>query len=256
VKGTNFDYIPISLFLLQHFRVIQIIISIAAVVGDGFVAIGITFKNTAGPNKHQAVAVRNGADKSTFYGCSFEGYQDTLYTYSQRQFYRECDIYGTIDFIFGNAAVVFQKCNIYARLPLDGQYNVITAQGKTDENQNTGTSIHDCSIRPAEDLKSTETYLGRPWQEYSTTVYMQSFMDSLIQPSGWHSWNESNFYLDTLYYAEYDNTGPGSNTSNRVSWPGYHVINEDEANNFTVSNFIQGDDWLPVTEVPYSGGLE
>ena len=82
------------------------------------------------------MAARNGADLSTFYHCSFEGYQDTLYTHSLRQFYRECDIYGTVDFIFGNAAVVFQDCNIYPRLPLQGQFNAIsiTAQGGTDPN--------------------------------------------------------------------------------------------------------------------------
>ncbi|KAF2325140.1 hypothetical protein GH714_023163 [Hevea brasiliensis] len=87
-----------------------------AVVAPNFVGVNITFRNTAGAIKHQAVALRNGADLSTFYSCSFEGYQDTLYTHSLRQFYRECDIYGTVDFIFGNAAVVFQNCNLYPRL--------------------------------------------------------------------------------------------------------------------------------------------
>ena len=228
-------------------------------VAPGFVATDITFRNTAGAIKHQAVAVRNGADLSTFYRCSFEGYQDTLYTHSLRQFYRECDIYGTVDFIFGNAAALFQNCNIYPRLPMPGQFNPITAQGRTDPNQNTGISIHNCTIRAADDLASsnstTQTYLGRPWKEYSRTVYMQSFMDSLINTVGWREW-DGNFALSTLYYAEYNNTGPGSDTTNRVTWPGYQVIaNATDAANFTVSNFLLGDNWLPQTGVPYSGGL-
>ena len=228
-------------------------------VGPGFVATDITFRNTAGAIKHQAVAVRNGADLSTFYRCSFEGYQDTLYAHSLRQFYRECDIYGTVDFIFGNAAALFQNCNIHPRLPMPGQFNPITAQGRTDPNQNTGISIHNCTIRAADDLASsnstTQTYLGRPWKEYSRTVYMQSFMDSLINTVGWREW-DGNFALSTLYYAEYDNTGPGSDTTNRVTWPGYQVIaNATDAANFTVSNFLLGDNWLPQTGVPYSGGL-
>ncbi|KAK1583414.1 hypothetical protein Q3G72_023604 [Acer saccharum] len=234
-----------------------------AVVGQGFVGVNMTIRNTAGAIKHQAVAVRNGADMSTFYNCSFEGYQDTLYPHSLRQFYRDCDVYGTVDFIFGNAAVVLQNCNIYPRLPMQNQFNAVTAQGRTDPNQNTGISIHNCTIKAADDLasnsssdiSSTKTYLGRPWKEYSRTVYMETFMDSLIDPSGWKAWS-GDFALSTLYYAEYNNTGPGSNTTNRVTWPGYHVINEtNDAVNFTVSNFIQGNFWLPATGVPFIEGL-
>jgi pectinesterase len=79
-------------------------------------------------------------------------------------------------------------------------------------------------------------------------------MDSLIDPSGWREWS-GDFALNTLYYAEYNNTGPGSNTSNRVTWQGYQVINATDAANFTVSNFLDGDSWLPQTGVPYSSGL-
>ncbi|XP_044491710.1 probable pectinesterase/pectinesterase inhibitor 7 [Mangifera indica] len=229
-----------------------------AVVAPNFIAVNITFRNTGGAVKHQAVAFRSGADLSAFYRCSFQAYQDTLYTHSLRQFYSECDIYGTVDFIFGNAAVVFQNCSIYPQLPMSGQFNTITAQGRTDPNQNTGTSIQNCSIRAAADLASSNqkvnTYLGRPWKEYSRTVYMQSYMGSLINLAGWHEWS-GDFALSTLYYAEYDNTGPGSNTSDRVKWPGYHVINATVAANFTVSTFIDGDVWLPQTGVPYTGGL-
>ncbi|KAL8548734.1 hypothetical protein ACS0TY_007845 [Phlomoides rotata] len=123
----------------------------------------------------------------------FEAYQDTLYVHSLRQFYLQCDIYGTVDFIFDNAAVVFQTCNIYPRLPMANQVNAITAQGRTDPNQNTGISILNCSIRAADDLAQSnstiQTYLGRPWKEYSRTVYMQSFLDGLIDPAGWKEWS-------------------------------------------------------------------
>ncbi|KAL9248132.1 hypothetical protein vseg_021489 [Gypsophila vaccaria] len=227
------------------------------VSATGFVAVDLTIRNTAGAIMQQAVAVRNGADLSAFYRCSFEAYQDTLYSHSMRQFYKQCDIYGTVDFIFGNSAVVFQDCNIYPRQPLKGQFNAITAQGREDPNQNTGTSIHHCNIRPASDLASSNftvrTYLGRPWKPYSRTVYMQSYMDSFINPAGWHEWDPTP--IDTLYYAEFDNTGLGSDTSNRVTWPGYHVIDATNASDFTVSNFIMGDYWLPSTGVPYNGGL-
>ncbi|GAA0146914.1 esterase [Lithospermum erythrorhizon] len=232
------------------------------VTGQGFVGINMTIRNTAGAVKHQAVAVRNGADLSTFYKCSFEGYQDTLYTHSLRQYYRECDIYGTIDFIFGNAAVVLQNCNLYPRLPLSNQFNAVTAQGRTDINQNTGTCIHNCNIVPSLDLSAslsgngtTQTYLGRPWKEYSRTVYVQSYMDGIINKGGWIAWS-GDFALNSVYYAEYDNRGSGSVTTERVTWQGYHpVISATDASNFTVSNFIQGNQRLNNTCVPYTPGL-
>ncbi|VFQ87860.1 unnamed protein product [Cuscuta campestris] len=209
--------------------------------GDGFIAQGITFRNTAGAANHQAVAMRSGSDLSVFYRCSFEGYQDTLYAYSNRQFYRECEIYGTVDFIFGNAAVVFQNCNIYARNS-PSKTNTITAQGRTDPNQNTGISIHDSIITAASDLTgslgSVRTYLGRPWKQYSRTVIMKTSMDGLIDPAGWLPWDGA-FALSTLYYGEFANTGPGASTAGRVNWGGYHVITSAaEASQFTVGNFI------------------
>ncbi|XP_010264200.1 PREDICTED: pectinesterase 2-like [Nelumbo nucifera] len=229
-----------------------------AVLGDGFIARDITFRNSAGPANGQAVALRSGSDLSVFYRCGFEGYQDTLYVHSNRQFYRECDIYGTVDFIFGNAAVVFQNCNMFARKPKNSIVTV-TAQGRSDPNQNTGIVIHNSRITAASDLKpvqsSVKTYLGRPWRQYSRTVVLKTFLDSLIQPAGWLPWSGS-FALSTLYYGEYQNTGPGSSTANRVKWGGYHVITSvTEASKFTVGSFIVGGAWLPATNVPFTSGL-
>ncbi|XP_042512816.1 pectinesterase 2-like [Macadamia integrifolia] len=230
-----------------------------AVVGSGFIAKGITIRNTAGAQNHQAVALRSGADKSVFYQCSIEGYQDTLYVHSQRQFYKECYIMGTVDFIFGNAAVVLQNCMIYARRPIIGQECTITAQGRTDPNQNTGISIHNSRVMAGSDLARVQShvksYLGRPWKEYSRTVYLQTYLGSLIDPAGWLEWN-GNFALNTLYYGEYKNSGPGSSTARRVRWRGYHIITRAAvALQFTVGRFISGNSWLPGTGVPYTSGL-
>ena len=227
--------------------------------GDGFIAQGITFRNTAGPQNHQAVALRVGSDLSAFYQCGFEGYQDTLYALSQRQFYRECNIYGTVDFIFGNAASIFQNCNMIVRKPLPSQKNTVTAQGRTDPNQNTGIVIQNSKITASSDLEavigSYPSYLGRPWKQYSRTVVMESFLDKLINPAGWLAW-DGNFALNTLYYGEYKNSGPGSSTSERVNWGGFKVITSvSEASQFSVANFIGGQSWLPATNVPFTAGI-
>ncbi|CAA7400730.1 unnamed protein product [Spirodela intermedia] len=227
-----------------------------AVVGGGFLARDLTFQNTAGPSKHQAVALRVGSDLSAFYQCNIVAYQDTLYVHSLRQFFRDCYIAGTVDFIFGNAAVVLQNCNLQARKPNPGQKNMVTAQGREDPNQNTGISIQGCTISGASDLSSsTRTFLGRPWKKYSRTVVMQSTITSVIDPAGWFEWSGS-FALDTLTYREYQNTGAGAGTSGRVNWKGYKVITSaSEAQQYTVGNFIGGSGWLGATGFPFKSGL-
>lgn len=225
--------------------------------GKGFIARDMGFENSAGPDGHQAVAVRTGSDQSVFYRCSFDGYQDTLYAHSNRQFYRECSITGTVDFIFGNAAVVFQGCSILPREPNANQMVTITAQGKKDPNENTGISIQGCHILPFGGNITAPTYLGRPWKEYSTTVIMQTGIGSFLKPAGWLSWTGDNTEPpSTIFYAEYENTGPGSSVTNRVNWAGYKAsISSDEASKFTVNSFIQGDEWLPNTGVTYMASL-
>lgn len=231
-----------------------------AVSGRGFVARDLSFENTAGPQKHQAVALRSDSDLSVFYRCGIRGYQDTLYAHSLRQFYRECEITGTVDFIFGNGAVVLQKCQILARKGLPDQKNTITAQGRKDPYQTSGFAIQFSNISAEADLlhnssTTNTTYLGRPWKLYSRTMFMQSYMSSTISPQGWLEWN-ADFALGTLFYGEYMNYGPGASLDSRVNWPGFHAINDSsQAANFTVAQFIEGNMWLPSTGVSYTAGL-
>ncbi|XP_057433772.1 pectinesterase/pectinesterase inhibitor PPE8B-like [Lotus japonicus] len=232
-----------------------------AVSGRGFIARDITFQNTAGPENHQAVALRSDSDLSVFYRCGIFGYQDSLYAHTMRQFYRECKISGTVDFIFGDATAVFQHCQILVKKGLPDQKNTITAHGRKDPGEPTGFSIQFSNISADSDLllsanhSTTHTYLGRPWKQYSRTILMQSYISDVLRPEGWLEWN-GDFALDTLYYAEYMNHGPGAGLADRVKWPGYHVMNDSrQASNFTVTQFIEGNLWLPSTGVTFTAGL-
>ncbi|XP_019176918.1 PREDICTED: pectinesterase-like [Ipomoea nil] len=229
------------------------------VVGARFFARDITFQNTAGPANQQAVALRVGSDQSAFYRCNVIAYQDSLYVHSNRQFFVNCYVVGTIDFIFGNSAVVFQDCDIHARRPGPQQKNIVTAQGRMDRNQNTGIVIQKSRIGATPDLrpfqKEFPTFLGRPWMEYSRTVIMQSSITDVIDPAGWDIW-DGNFALNTLVYREYNNTGAGADTSRRVNWKGFKVItNSAEVVSYTPGVFIDGDNWLSGTGIPFSLGL-
>ncbi|KAG6431319.1 hypothetical protein SASPL_109398 [Salvia splendens] len=149
-------------------------------------------------------------------------------TVTHRQFYRNCIVSGTVDFIFGDSATILQNCLIIVRKPMDKQKNTVTAQGRIKKNEPTGIVIQNCKIVPEKKLEPVgmqiPTYLGRLWKENSMTLY--------------------------------NNRGPGSPIDKRVNWKGYAVMtNKDEAQRYTVGPFLQGDQWLPATTVPFSVGL-
>ncbi|XP_010547008.1 PREDICTED: probable pectinesterase/pectinesterase inhibitor 58 isoform X2 [Tarenaya hassleriana] len=229
-----------------------------AVNGEHFTAKDIGFENTAGPKGHQAVALRVSADYAVFHNCQIDGYQDTLYAHSHRQFYRDCTISGTIDYIFGDAKSFFQNCNMVVRKPMGGQSCMVTAQGRTDKRETTGIVLHNCRITgdPAyiPVKKTNKAYLGRPWKQFSRTIIMRTTIEDIIDPKGWLEWN-GNFALDTLEYAEFENKGPGSNQATRVKWPGIKKFTPRQAGEFTAGKFLQGGTWIPQTQVPYLGNM-
>ncbi|KAK9755083.1 hypothetical protein RND81_01G001400 [Saponaria officinalis] len=226
------------------------------IMGDGFMASGLTIQNTAGPDAHQAVAFRSDSDFSYIENCEFLGNQDTIYVHSLRQLFKSCRIEGNIDFIFGNAAAIFQDCAILVRPrqvnPEKGENNAIAAHGRTDPAQTTGFAFLGCLVNGTDDYMKLfynkpskhKNYLGRPWKMYSRTVYINCTLESLITPEGWLPWS-GDFALSTLYYGEFGNSGPGANVSSRVPWS--RQIPEEHISTYYVQNFLQGDEWITTT---------
>ncbi|CAA7057499.1 unnamed protein product [Microthlaspi erraticum] len=226
-----------------------------AVNGDNFMAKDIGFENTAGAARHQAVALRVSADFAVFFNCRMDGYQDTLYVHTHRQFYRDCRISGTIDFVFGDAKAVFQNCEFVIRRPMEHQQCIVTAQGRKDRRESTGIVIHnsrivgDASYRPVK--AKNRAFLGRPWKEFSRTIIMNTDIDDSIDPEGWLKWNET-FALNTLFYSEYRNRGRGSGLARRVRWKGIRRMSDRAAREFFPENFLRGNAWITPTRVPYN----
>ncbi|KAJ0031881.1 hypothetical protein Pint_13603 [Pistacia integerrima] len=227
------------------------------VIGEEFLAKSMGFWNNAGPEKRQAVAARVQSDRSIFVNCRFEGYQNTLWAQTHRQFYRNNVVLGTIDIIFGDAMAIFQNTLITVRKPLDGQQNSILAQARLDNFETTGFVLQNCRIEPHESLQSVKnnvkSYLGRPCKEYSRSVVMESTIGDFIDPEGWVAF-KGDFGIKTLYFAEYKNKGGNANTDSRVKWPGFKVIEKEEAAKYTVGSFFPGD-WITKTGVPVHLGL-
>ncbi|KAF8660176.1 hypothetical protein HU200_057741 [Digitaria exilis] len=205
-------------------------------------------------NKNAQRRRATGSSARTWGSRTRRGQRDTLYVHANRQFFRNCEVLGTVDYIFGNSAALFQNCLMTVRKPGASQSNMVTAQGRTDPNMPTGIVLQGCRIVPEQalfpDRLTIPSYLGRPWKEYARTVIMETTIGDLIKPEGWSEWM-GDIGLKTLYYAEYGNTGPGAGTSKRVNWPGYRgVIGQAEATQFTAGVFIDGMTWLKATGTP------
>lgn len=200
----------------------------AKISGNRFTAENITFSNSAGP-VGQAVALHIDADKAVFKNCKFLGNQDTMYLGGEtsRQYFVDCYIEGTTDFIFGPATAVFQNCRIRCK-----SNSYITA-ANTPKGKKFGFVFLDCKI--IADSSVTKVYLGRPWRAYSNTVFIRCEMPKQISPEGWNNWNNPE-NEKTAFYAEYKNTGEGANTSKRVAWS--KQLTEQEAKQYTVENIF------------------
>jgi pectinesterase len=202
------------------------------VFADDFYAENITFENSAGP-VGQAVAVRIAGDRVMFRNCRFLGNQDTLYPFGEksRQYYKDCYIEGTVDFIFGWSTAIFDHCTIFCKKP--GGY--VTA-ASTLENTAHGFVFLDCKVTG--DASEESFYLGRPWRPWAKTVFIRCYLDKQIKKAGWHNWDKPDAEK-TAYYAEYASTGPGASGNTRVPWA--HTLSAGEAANYTVEAIL--GDW-------------
>ncbi|RYY19141.1 MAG: pectin esterase, partial [Cytophagaceae bacterium] len=193
------------------------------VQGNDFVAENITFENAAGP-VGQAVAVQVDADRVVFRHCRFLGNQDTLFpaVENSRQYYQDCYIEGTTDFIFGSATAVFDRCEIRSKR------NSYIAAAATTGRQAYGFVFRDCHLTA--DTAARKVFLGRPWRPQSRTVYLHCELGAHILPVGWDNWRDT-ANEKTAFYAEYQSTGPGANPGARAGWS--HQLTAKEAKRYT-----------------------
>ncbi len=200
-----------------------------------FIAENITFENSSGP-VGQAVACFVSGDRATFRNCRFLGCQDTLYTYGvpSRQYYENCYIEGTVDFIFGKSTAVFNRCTIHSK----GR-GYVTAPA-TEKGASYGYVFHDCTLTGADGVEGV--YLSRPWRPYAQAVYINCNLGRHIAPAGWDHWGkESN--KETAFYAEYRSTGEGANPAARVPYS----RQLDDISRYDIATVLAGDDgWNPL----------
>ena len=230
------------------------------VTGKDFFAGNMTIQNdysktTEVPSQAVAVSVR--ADRAVFRKVRLLGAQDTLYASSMgcmsgsqpgkdcvtgRQYYADCYIEGHVDFIFGDAKAVFENCEIRSIAHAAGGY--VTAQSNTRPHQDAGYVFNHCRLTA--DDGAGQVYLGRPWRDYSTVIFMNTEMGSHIVPEGWSDWkSEPAPRLPMATYAEFNSTGPGANAKARE--PLSKQLTAGEAMKYETKYYLAGSDgWDPT----------
>jgi pectinesterase len=198
------------------------------VEADDFFAENLTIENSAGP-VGQAVALHVNGNRCAFRNCRILGNQDTLYSGGSEncQYFKGCYIEGTTDFIFGAATALFDSCTIHSKA------NSFITAASTAKGRSYGFVFMNCRLTAVEGLN--KVYLGRPWRDYARVVYINCDLGNHIIAEGWSDW-EGTTRNKTAYFAEYGNTGAGSDISKRVSWS--HQISNEEASEYIIKKIL------------------
>lgn len=205
------------------------------IYANNFSASNITFQNDAGFSAGQAVAVFASGDKLKFDNCRFVGFQDVLFCsgYPSRQYYKNCYIEGTTDFIFGPSTAVFQSCEMHSK-----KNSHVTA-ASTGKDTPYGFVFFDCKLTADTGLHGVS--LGRPWKPYASVTYIRCTIGDHILPQGWNNWgNAAN--EATARFAEYDSKGPGAKPESRAKWS--KQLSKEEVSKITLPAIL--GDWNPL----------
>ncbi len=165
----------------------------------------------------QALAMWITSDQAVLNNVYAVSQQDTIYAgaisgssaYAARQFWFRGKVTGDVDYIFGDAAAVFDHTSIYTT------YHGNTATGtETIEAQNqryeTGASpsylsgyVMNSDVFTSQSSGMTNLYFGRPYGQYSTWIMLNSYIDQ-VNPTGYIEF-QGDTNLPTSTYTEYNN---------------------------------------------------
>ncbi|PNP86193.1 hypothetical protein FNYG_00421 [Fusarium nygamai] len=222
--------------------------------GNYLQAVNINFANTFGTTANYAslgFAVKS-SKFASLYGCQVYGNQDALLINGNLFAYNSL-FTGNIDMIWGSGAGYFLKSTIAPNR--DGI--ALTANKKgTNTGPSWGFVFDQCTVSPAGGASYSKIYLGRPWDQYARVAYIESELSSGIAAAGWQAWTKADPRTANVIFGEFDNSGPGSSTSQRASFS-KQLSGEDVAQ-FELGTFFTSTAWINMTLVdatPFDAGI-
>lgn len=182
------------------------------------------------------------------YGCSFIGFQDTLLANKGTQLFSNCYIEGSIDFIWGFSTAYFKQCVIATNT----KGACISAQSRAAGTVS-GYVFDSCYVTYTSTYGTTfgASYLGRPYSNFSTAIYVNSYIDKHINATGWSIWSTSAPQTSNVTFGEYNNTGPGSWQAGTARASFATSLTSDEAQAYTLGNWIGDTSWIDMKAYNY-----
>eukprot|EP00253_Pinus_taeda_P001067 PITA_01067 len=209
------------------------------VLASDFTARDITIQNSYGQGdlsgNNQAVALKVSGDRCAFYNCRILGFQDTLLDHIGRHYFKNCYIEGAVDFIFGNGKSIYQSCELHA-IPV--YYGSFTAQNRGSPSEDTGFVFLNCRL-----TGKGPNYLGKPWGDYSTVVFANTYMEDIIYPVGWGDWDTDFYKQKSVTYGEFQNSGPGAVRKQRAAWS-QKLTTRSQFSKYLTLDYINGSTWI------------
>ncbi|SFX50122.1 pectinesterase family protein [Ruminococcus sp. XPD3002] len=220
-------------------------------LADGVEATGETLRvarNTGADVQSKAYTERAAAFSADaayceFLNCSFLSSQDTLYTGGSPEYYKNCQIEGQTDYIFGDGSVVFDSCELRWKGYSSGTTGGYITAARDDNNDDTGYLFYNCNVTANPQLKVSTGYFGRPWRDTAKVMFVNTTLDSanLINEAGWTSMsgvqpeNVSGFKESGTKTKD----GKAVDTSKRKG----HIISESDAAGIKLVNYMKN--WTP-----------
>lgn len=185
------------------------------ITGNNNIFKNITIENKSGSpeTKGQEVALGIYGDNNLFLDCTFRSTQDTLFVgplpddlstryldfLSEEERYHEgnttnyfhnCHIEGTVDFIFGAGRAIFDHCSLIT--VYDTRKETYVVAGAHSLKDDFGFLFYECRFQKGENVEDSSTYLARPWRDYSKNIFVRCTYESHIKKEGFSDWSDVN----------------------------------------------------------------
>lgn len=186
------------------------------------------------------------ASNASFYGCSFDSHQDTIYVGSRAQaFFSRSIVRGMTDQLYGSGKAWFERATLLSRA-CGGGITAWRGDANSPDDDQVGVYISNSIIDRSADASTLKPltdkcHLGRPWDAHAHAVYLNTWMGTIVAQAGFKVWSKSqpNFVQAVTRFAEYNSSGPGGDMVKR-NMTLEHILTQHEAKQITYRGVFGG----------------